>query len=255
LSQDEYEVEGSTDEKFEEAVSIEEFEQEIENETVKQEDTPTQMFSIPLFPPESYRTDDEQLIPAISPYQNEDVQIFNISALGAFDQNFIRLHEYAILMNEQEEREVKEELQSMDFSEVEPSDKVSRILFGLQEITEKFRDNLYNIIDPEVLSSRKERRLLKKKSFMFQRNGFKDMVKLMEKHMTVLHMYGKYPEETFKNFKECAKKALESDNESDALSFGMDVLLCAEAVMPMEETVVPRKRISEGIATPSSSMM
>jgi len=249
-----------SEETIEKEIKDEEIDEVItfEDKKVEQEVTPVQIFSIPLFSPESYCMQHES-IPALSPYQKEDFfenggRLFNTSSLGTSDSVLIKLHEWLIEQNDKEEKERREELTKLDSTQVEPTDKVSRILFGLQELTKKFRENLYNIVDPPILDSRKERRLNKKKIFQFQQKGFKDMISLMEKHMGVLINYGHYDKNVFENFKECAKKALNAENQKDALGFGMDVLLCAEAVMPLEEMIIPQKRISEGIATPSAQM-
>lgn len=247
---------------IEETIEVDE-EERIEDDTItfddkeiKQKEEPIQIFTTPLFSPESYCVQHES-IPALSPYQREDFfekggRLFNTSSLGSSSEELIKIHEWLIKQNEKEESDRQEELTEIDSAKLEPSDKVSRILYGLQELTKKFRENMYNIVDPPILDSRKERRLNKKKMFQFQQKGFKDMISLMEKHMQVLITYGHYEKQVFKNFQDCAKKALDAQNQEEALGFGMDVLLCAEAVMPMEEMIMPQRRISEGIATPSA---
>jgi len=225
-------------------------------------DDEAQIFSVPLFPNDSFSGDEgsyyngSDLLPSVSPYQRQDFyekggSIFNIASMGAYTKDFVKLYEVIGYYSRLEEEQDKQELEKLEFEQAEPNDKVTRILYGLQQITEKYRQNIMEIIDPPILNSRKERRLQKKKEFRFINGGYREMITMMEKHMTALVEFGKYPQVIFKNFKECAEKAMTAIEDKEAMRFGMDVLLCAEAVLPLEETIIPEKRISEGIASPS----
>lgn len=198
-----------------------------------------------------------QMLPMIHPEQREDndplfTPIYNMSCLPAYDENFVKLYHYIANWAKRKTQRHHDEVKELTKTLKEPDERISRIILGLQEITQRFRDNIYDMIDPPLLKSRRERRLQIKKMIKFKQSGYKELIKLMNKHVDALIHYGHFPESLFKNYRKISDIAIKSTTQEEAMDNGMELLLIAESILPIEEQIQPVKRVVEGIASPSS---
>lgn len=179
--------------------------------------------------------------------------IYNTSALPAYDKNFIKLLELKIYYEKLDQQKYETEIEDLDREEPQPNEQVTRLVYGLQDQVGRFRDNINGMIDPEHESTRKGRRLQRKKVLAFQQSGYKQQITVISKYIQGLVKFGNYPETMFTEFEEIKKKALQATTEDEAIDFGSELLVCAEFMLPMDEEIVPVKRVIEGIGSPSSS--
>ena len=197
-------------------------------------------------------------LPMISPKQSQEFnddkssRIFNTSALPVYSEDFVKLIKLKMHYDKLEQKEYEDRISAYDEELPEPNEKVARIVLGLQDAVHRFRENLYLMIDPPTPSTRKEGRQMRRRVTLFQHHGYRQLVIVIQKHLQGLITYGHYPDTMFSEFIKVKDKAIKANTSDLAIEYGMELLVIAEHMLPLDETVEPVRRIMEGIASPAS---
>ncbi len=146
--------------------------------------------------------------------------------------------------------ESEEELFIDDEEEVpEQQDmQMPRVLQALADLVERYRRNTNDILDPPIITKKKEQRVLQKKNKDFMETKAKQLVIAIVEHLEHLIIYGNYPKEMFGNYDKYAMEAIRG-NGYESLHAGLKLLMCAETIIPSAELIQPIKRISTALPT------
>ena len=143
-----------------------------------------------------------------------------------------------------------EELFIDDEEELHPQQDIQmpRVLQALADLVERYRRNTNDILDPPIITKKKEQRVLQKKSKDFMEIKSKQLVIAIVEHLEHLIIYGNYPKEMFGNYDKYAVESIRS-NGYESLHAGLKLLMCAETIIPSAELIQPIKRISTALPT------
>jgi hypothetical protein len=208
---------------------------------------------------EHWRIISQGSFPMISSHQqqsffDEKMEIFNKSGLEAYDKNFIKLMKLQLYLSKQDQETRKKNIEELETEVPEPNENVARIIGSLGVVVEKFQTNLNDLIDPPVESTRKARRLQRRKMANFKLRGYRQLIIVIEQYIKGLKNYGQYPESMWKEFEIAKTNALKAISEDEVIEYGTQILVSAEFVLDEEEEVKPIRRINEGIAQPNSQL-
>lgn len=132
-----------------------------------------------------------------------------------------------------------------------PEYEVPRAIQGLAKLVDDARENISEIVSPTMFTKKKKMRLLRDKKNLFLRAGADQIGTAIVQHIEALVHQGHFPIHMFGDYsKHCAaiKKAIGEQKIVPLL----DLILCAEVVMPSQELLIPRKRISAGLPSAGS---
>ncbi len=146
--------------------------------------------------------------------------------------------------------ETEEELFIDDEEEVPEQQDIQmpRVLQALADLVERYRRNTNDILDPPIITKKKEQRVLQKKNKDFMETKAKQLVIAIVEHLEHLIIYGNYPKEMFGNYDKYAMEAIRG-NGYESLHAGLKLLMCAETIIPSAELIQPIKRISTALPT------
>jgi len=163
------------------------------------------------------------------------------SAQDKLDPVFIKLYEWLYKYADQEVV-IKEEVEEDETPEYD----VPRAIQGLARLVDDARENLSEIWSPTMFTKKKKMRLLRDKKNIFLRNGCDQIAKAILQHINALVAQGHFPIHMFGDYiKHCASvKTATGEEKIEPL---LDLILCAEVVMPSAEELIPRKRIDTAL--------
>ncbi len=171
--------------------------------------------------------------------------IFNKTAIipNKYDRWYKKLKEIIVDDNSQDffEDDEEEEQPQQDI-------QMPRVLQALADLVERYRRNTNDILDPPIISKKKEQRILQRKNKDFMDVKGKQMVIAIVEHLEHLIIYGSYPKEMFGQYEKYAMDSIKS-NGYESLHSGLKLLMCAEIIIPSAELIQPIKRISSALPT------
>ena len=126
--------------------------------------------------------------------------------------------------------------------------QMPRVLQALADLVERYRRNTNDILDPPIITKKKEQRVLQKKNKDFMETKAKQLVIAIVEHLEHLIIYGNYPKEMFGNYDKYAMEAIRGSGY-ESLHAGLKLLMCAETIIPSAELIQPIKRISTALPT------
>lgn len=126
--------------------------------------------------------------------------------------------------------------------------QMPRVLQALADLVERYRRNTNDILDPPIITKKKEQRVLQKKNKDFMEEKSRQLVIAIVEHLEHLIIYGNYPKEMFGNYDKYAMEAIRG-NGYESLHAGLKLLMCAETIIPSAELIQPIKRISTALPT------
>ena len=200
---------------------------------------------------------DPEMIDDIDDVISDDITDLAISTVNAkgniFNKSAIlptRFDRFADKIRLQIKLDDAEKIFDEEEEEVEEQRDVQlpRILQGLAELTERYRQNSLDCLDSPMITKRKEMRALERKQKEFMNIKGKQMITSIVQHIEHLIVQGNYPREMFGDFRNYAENWKNTDTY-DALQWGMKVVMCAEVIIPSQERLHPIKRISSALPT------
>jgi len=127
-----------------------------------------------------------------------------------------------------------------------PEYEVPRAVQGLARLVDDARENLNEIWSPTMFTKKKKMRLLRDKKNQFLKRGADQFAQAIVQHINSLIKLGHYPEKMFGLYLIHAAK-VKKDFGEDKIVPLLDLILCAEVIMPSQEELVPRKRIDTAL--------
>jgi len=166
--------------------------------------------------------------------------IVNVSCMEYYDDNLQKLF---IIANSPELVKVEE----VEEEEVEEKEyEVPRALQGLAKLVDDARENINEIMNPTYFTKKKKNRLMRDRKIQFLNRGADQMAVAIVQHIDSLVKVGKFPIHMFGDFKKFSAGVTNarSDKKIEPL---LDLILCAEVVIPSQEELTPRKRIDTAL--------
>ena len=183
------------------------------------------------------------IAPAIFPRQKHGTSIIMQSAVEIYDHHIQKIYDYF----EKAEQDISKLVDDTE-TDIDPEEfNIPRALQGLADVCDRYRRNMNEYIDPSIFPKKRQMRMMQHKQESFLRDGFKKQVILIEQHIRALIFQGKFPEKMFGQYRKFIRESLLNTNTETALYAGMNLVLCAEIVMPAAEQITPIKRITEAI--------
>lgn len=146
--------------------------------------------------------------------------------------------------------EVMEEVIESEEKET-PEYQVPRAIQGLAKLVDDARENINEILNPTMYTKKKKMRLLRDKKQLFLIAGANQTANAIVQHVNALVSQGHFPVNMFgKYLKHCSD--VKNASGVDKIVPLLDLILCAEVVMPSAEELIPRKRISAGLPSAGS---
>tara|TARA_R110002033_G_scaffold5712_7_gene24059 strand:+ start:8836 stop:9594 length:759 start_codon:yes stop_codon:yes gene_type:complete len=146
--------------------------------------------------------------------------------------------------------ESEEKLFTDEEEELPPQQDIQmpRVLQALADLVERYRRNTNDILDPPLITKKKEQRMMQKKNKDFMDTKAKQLVIAIVEHLEHLIIYGNYPKEMFGNYDKYAMESIRGSSY-ESLHAGLKLLMCAETIIPSAELIQPIKRISTALPT------
>ena len=162
------------------------------------------------------------------------------SCVEFYDQNIQKIYEWLLEYGQDiAVSDIKSEVAEEEF-------EVPRAVQGLARLVDDARENLNEIWNPTMFTKKKKMRLLREKKNQFIRSGADQVAVAIVQHIKSLVRDGLYPEHMFGNY---LKYSAQVKNEQGDLKIIplLDLILCAEVVMPSQEQLIPKKRIDTAL--------
>lgn len=138
-----------------------------------------------------------------------------------------------------------------DKSEETPEYEVPRAVQGLARLVDDARENLNEIWSPTMFTKKKKMRLLRDKKNQFLKTGADQMAIAIVQHVNSLIELGHYPKSMFGKYLIHAAKIKNEFGNAKIIPL-LDLILCAEVIMPSQEELIPKKRIDTALPSAGS---
>ena len=169
--------------------------------------------------------------------------IVNTSCVEYYDETLQKLYEWLAQYGDSyhQVKPIDEE------EEVEtPEYQVPRAVMGLAKLVDDARENLNEIWSPTMFTKKKKMRLLRDRKNIFLRGGADQVAIAIVQHINSLIRLGHYPQAMFGDYLKHSMNVKHTDGESKIVPL-LDLILCAEVVMPNQEELIPKKRIDTAL--------
>lgn len=123
---------------------------------------------------------------------------------------------------------------------------VPRAVQGLARLVDDARENLNEMWNPTMFTKKKKMRLLREKKNQFIRAGADQVAIAIVQHIKSLVRDGHFPEYMFGDYLKYAAEVKNTDGDQKIVPL-LDLILCAEVVMPSQEELIPKKRIDTAL--------
>ncbi len=175
--------------------------------------------------------------------ENFDPQI-NIEMTSCqefWDESFQKIYKWLVEHPNTVEPEIKKvvEEEAQEF-------EIPRAVQGLAKLVEDARENLNEIWSPTMFTKKKKMRLLRDKKNQFLKSGADQIAVAIVQHINSLVIMGHYPNKMFGDYLKHSASVKEAFSESKITPL-LDLVLCAEVVMPTQEELIPKKRIDTAL--------
>lgn len=164
------------------------------------------------------------------------------SCVEFYDETLQRIYEWLATYGDTYNQKVE-----VDEEEEKPPEyEIPRAVIGLAKLVDDARENLNEIWSPTMFTKKKKMRLLRDRKNQFLRAGADQMAIAIVQHINSLVNLGQYPKEMFGKYmihSATVKNCLGEDKIIPLL----DLILCAEVVMPSQEELIPKKRIDTAL--------
>ncbi len=147
----------------------------------------------------------------------------------------------------------KEQPQIQRTEEVEETEEyeVPRAVMGLAKLVDDARENLNEIWNPTMFTKKKKMRLLRDKKDKFLNIGADQISNAIVQHINSLVKLGHYPQKMFGNYLKDSARVKQELGANKIIPL-LDLILCAEVVMPSQEELIPKKRIDTALPSAGS---
>jgi len=172
---------------------------------------------------------------------NIQKNIVNTSCIEFYDPMFQKIYEWLAV-----NKDKIETVQEVDEEEKTPEYEVPRAVMGLAKLVEDTRENFNEIWNPTMFTKKKKMRLLRDRKNQFLRSGADQIAIAIVQHINSLIRLGHYPQEMFGTYVQHSTN-VRNCNGQDKIIPLLDLVLCAEVVMPSSEELIPKKRIDTAL--------
>jgi hypothetical protein len=124
--------------------------------------------------------------------------------------------------------------------------EVPRAVMGLAKLVEDTRENLNEIWNPTMFTKKKKMRLLRDRTNKFLKTGADQVAIAIVQHINSLVRLGHYPQDMFGDYLKQSANVRNCIGEAKIIPL-LDLVLCAEVVMPSQEELIPKKRIDTAL--------
>ena len=179
---------------------------------------------------------------------NIQKNIVMTSAQDKLDPIFQLLYNWIYKHGDDEvvQEEIVEEVETPEYD-------VPRAIQGLARLVDDARENLSEVWSPTMYTKKKKMRLLRDKKNDFLREGSDQIARAILQHIDALVGQGHFPKHMFGDYsKHCA--SVKNARGKEKIVPLLDLILCAEVVMPSAEELVPRKRIDTALPSAGTAM-
>jgi len=159
-----------------------------------------------------------------------------------FYESFQKIYEWLAVHGNDKVEEVKQ----IEEEDETPEYEIPRAVQGLARLVDDARENLNEIWSPTMFTKKKKMRLLRDKKNQFIRVGADQIAVAMCQHIDSLVKLGHYPKRMFGDYLKHSGSVKEAIGESKITPL-LDLILCAEVIMPSQEELIPKKRIDTAL--------
>ena len=169
------------------------------------------------------------------------------SCMEFFSKDFQKIYDW-IYKHKDEEPQIV----AIEDEDKTPEYDVPRAIQGLARLVEDARENLSEIWSPTMFTKKKKMRLLRDKRNSFLKSGSDQIAKAILQHINALIGQGHFPKHMFGDYtKHCA--AVKNAQGEEKIVPLLDLILCAEVIMPSQEELNPIKRIDNVLPSAGTS--
>lgn len=169
--------------------------------------------------------------------------IVNTSCVEFYDETIQKIYEWLAQYGDSyhlvKPLEVEEEADTPEY-------EVPRAVMGLAKLVDDARENLNEIWSPTMFTKKKKMRLLRDRKNIFLRSGADQVAIAIVQHINSLVRLGHYPRAMFGDYLKHSTNVKHTDGETKIVPL-LDLILCAEVVMPNQEELIPKKRIDTAL--------
>ena len=169
--------------------------------------------------------------------------IVNTSCVEYYDETIQRIYEWLTQYGDSYQKTKPLEEEEEDQT---PEYEVPRAVMGLAKLVDDARENLNEIWNPTMFTKKKKMRLLRDRKNVFLRAGADQVAIAIVQHINSLIRLGHYPQAMFGEYLKHSANVKHCDGESKIVPL-LDLILCAEVVMPNQEELIPKKRIDTAL--------
>jgi len=170
------------------------------------------------------------------------LNIDNTSCQEFYDKSFQKIYEWLEKYGDSQEQITEVKPKEEETEEYE----VPRAVQGLARLVDEARENLNEIWSPTMFTKKKKMRLLRDKKNQFLNSGADQIAIAIVQHIESLVKLGHYPQLMFGDFLKHSAQVKEEIGVKKIVPL-LDLVLCAEVVMPSQEELIPKKRIDTAL--------
>jgi len=173
---------------------------------------------------------------------NPQKDIVMTSCMEYYDETLQKIYQWLADYGSKVQPQIKIEKEEEEQQEYE----VPRAVQGLAKLVDDARENLNEIWSPTMFTKKKKMRLLRDKKNQFLRRGADQFAVAMVQHINSLVKLGHYPQTMFGEYLKHSAQVKKDMGEEKIVPL-LDLILCAEVVMPSAEELIPKKRIDTAL--------
>ncbi len=173
---------------------------------------------------------------------NPQKDIVMTSCMEYYDETLQKIYQWLADYGKSVQPQVRVEAEEEEQQEYE----VPRAVQGLAKLVDDARENLNEIWSPTMFTKKKKMRLLRDKKNQFLRRGADQFAVAMVQHINSLVKLGHYPQSMFGEYLKHSAQVKKDMGEEKIVPL-LDLILCAEVVMPSAEELIPKKRIDTAL--------
>ncbi len=173
---------------------------------------------------------------------NPQVNIENTSCQEFYSESFQKIYKWLADYGDTVQPQYEEKVEEDESEEYE----IPRAVQGLAKLVEDARENLNEIWSPTMFTKKKKMRLLRDKKNQFLRSGSDQIAVAIVQHINSLVNLGHFPKTMFGDYLKHLGSVKEALGEAKITPL-LDLVLCAEVVMPSQEELIPKKRIDTAL--------
>ncbi len=166
-----------------------------------------------------------------------------------YDETLQKIYEWLSHYGDKEQTQIQQVEQVEEETE---EYEVPRAVMGLAKLVDDARENLNEIWNPTMFTKKKKMRLLRDKKDKFLNVGADQISNAIVQHINSLVKLGHYPQKMFGNYLKDSARVKQEFGASKIIPL-LDLILCAEVVMPSQEELIPKKRIDTALPSAGSS--